>query len=56
LGALAPRCQQEPADIRGYGDSDPLLAAFLSDRFGNPSVAGITRDHIETFIAATPER
>ena len=43
---------KSPKTLRSYGDSARLLDAFMRDSFGITSVASITRDHIETFIAA----
>ena len=47
---------KSPRTLRSYGDSARLLDAFLRDSFGVTSVASITRDHIETFMADTLER
>ena len=47
---------KSPRTLRSYGDSARLLDAFVRGSFGITSVAGITRDHIETFIAATLDR
>jgi integrase len=47
---------KSPETTRSYGDSARLLKSFLRDSFGVTSVAGITRDHIETFMADTLER
>jgi site-specific recombinase XerD len=42
--------------MRSYRDSARLLESFLHDSFGVTSVASITREHIETFMADTLER
>jgi hypothetical protein len=47
---------KSPETTRSYGDSARLLKSFLRDSFGVTSVASITRDHIETFMADTLER
>ncbi len=47
---------KRPRTVPSYSDSALLLEAFLRESFGVRSVASITRDHIETFMADTLER
>jgi site-specific recombinase XerD len=51
---------KSPKAMQSYGDSARSLEALVRDNFGvtsvAASVAGITRDHIETFMAETLER